>query len=115
MHFVLPILFVLKSACDLAVLYGNVVFSILVLSTKNGTPVFRKGFWAFQKKFFKVEVLKTFKIYSDYHKKHIDLPKERVFKKNLVSFFKRPYALSVGFKVKKRFVVLRQKSTQTLL
>ena len=34
-HFVLPILFVLTLTSDRAVLYGNVAFSLLVLSTKK--------------------------------------------------------------------------------
>ena len=35
LHFVLPILFALTLASDRAVLYGNVMLSVLVLSTKQ--------------------------------------------------------------------------------
>ena len=42
-------------------------FSVLVLSTKNGTPVFLKYDFAFQKIYLKIKVLQTFKIPSDCH------------------------------------------------
>ena len=42
-----------------AVLYGNVAFSMVVL--------FLKAVFVFQKTSFKVKVLKTFKVSSDYH------------------------------------------------
>ena len=48
-HFTLPILFVLTLAFDKAVLYGNVAFSIVVLSAKNDTQVFQKRFSFFRK------------------------------------------------------------------
>ena len=49
-------------ASDRAVLNRNYVFSILVVSTKNGTPVF-------EKENFKVKVLKTFETFTDPHVK----------------------------------------------
>ena len=42
-------------------------FSVLVLSTKNGTSIFLKYDFAFQKIYLKIKVLKTFKISSDCH------------------------------------------------
>ena len=45
LHFALTILFVLKLALDMAVLYGNDEFSILMLSTKKWYfNFFDKGF-----------------------------------------------------------------------
>ena len=66
--FCTPILFVLTLASDRAVLYGNVVFSILVLSNKKPYSSF---FFFFQKTCFKVKALK--KISSDCLIKHADL------------------------------------------
>ena len=48
-------------------MYGNVAFSFLVLSPKNRYSIVLKKVFVFQKKYFKVEVLKTLKISSDYH------------------------------------------------
>ena len=59
----------LNIACDRAVLYGNVAFTILVLLTKKRYSSFLKKVFLFQKICFKVKVLKTFKISSDYHRK----------------------------------------------
>ena len=52
--------FILKLAFDRVFFYGNVAFSILVLSKTvkrviNGTPVFSKSF-VFQRSYFKVKV-----------------------------------------------------------
>ena len=44
------------------VLYGNDAFSILVLSTKKEYSSFLKNVFVFQKIYFKVKLLKTFKI-----------------------------------------------------
>ena len=71
MHFVLPILLVLKLASDRAVLYGNVVFSILVLSTKKWNFSFLKKVAVFQKICFEVKVLKIIKISSDRRVKNL--------------------------------------------
>ena len=49
---------------DMIVLYGNDAFSILVLSTKNQYSSFLKKVFVFQKVYFKVTVLKTFKVSS---------------------------------------------------
>ena len=62
MHFVLPILFVLTMAFDRAVLHGNNVFSVLVMSSKKQYSSFFK---ITSKICFKVTTLKTFKISSD--------------------------------------------------
>ena len=77
-HFVLTILFLLTLASDMTVLYGNNTFLVSVLSTKKWDS--------------KVKVLKTFKIPSDCHIKKCQ--------KSIVPFFRRTYALSVGFKMK---------------
>ena len=45
---------------------------------------------------------------------HADLWNVGVFQKSLVPFFRRISALSVGFKMKKCFPMLRQKPTQIL-
>ena len=49
----------------MAVLYGN-AFSILVLATKKRYSSFLKKVFAFQKVYFKVKVLKTLKIFTDF-------------------------------------------------
>ena len=67
LHFVLPILFVLTLASDSAVLYGNIALSILVLLTIKQHSRFLERNCVFQKIYFKVEVLKTFKSSSDCH------------------------------------------------
>ena len=72
-HFVLPILFVLTLASDKGVLYENVVFSILVISTKKRYSNFFKKVSAFQKICFRVKVLKTFKISGLSHKTCLSL------------------------------------------
>ena len=54
-------LFVLRLASDRAVLYVDVIFLILVLSTKKLYSSFLKTVWFFQKFFFKVRALKTFR------------------------------------------------------
>ena len=66
-HFELPNLFVLTLASDRAVLYGNVAFSILVLSTKKWYSSFLKRVCVSYKICFKANVMKTFKISLDYH------------------------------------------------
>ena len=78
----------------MAILYGNNAFSMLVVSTKKQYFIFLKNIFAFQKICCKVEVLKTFKILSDYHIKtcrslkrsaHLKIPNTG-FEKNLCSF-----------------------------
>ena len=54
-------------------------------------------FFVFKKICFKVKVLKMFKISSDCHIKTCRSPKRR---ESRVPFFRRTYALSVGFKMK---------------
>ena len=62
--FVVTILFVLSLASDMAVWYGNDAFSILVLSTKKRYFSFLKKVFVFHKIYFKVKLLKTFKIFN---------------------------------------------------
>ena len=66
-HLVDAILFVLTLASDKAVLNGDDVFSILVVSTKKRCSSFLKKVLAFQKICFKVKVLKTFETFPDCH------------------------------------------------
>ena len=109
--FVLTTLFVLTLASDRAVLYANVAFSILALSTKKPYSSFFKKVSVSQKICFKVEVLKTFKISSDCctktyrflkRKANLKIP-STVSQKNLPVCFKNETSK------KKLFLVLRQK------
>ena len=65
----IPILFVLILASDKAVLFRDVGFSILALSTKNQYSSFFERVGVFQKSYLKVKVLKTFNIICDCHMK----------------------------------------------
>ena len=64
-----PFYFFLSLASDRAVLYENVGLSDLVLSTEKRSSSLLKRVFVFQKMFFKVKVLKRFKISSDCHVK----------------------------------------------
>ena len=97
-HFVVATLFVLTLASVRAVLNGNDVFSILMVSTKHRYFSFLKKVFVFQKIWIKVNVLKTFKTFTDCHIKTCRYG--GLFWKSLVPFFRRIYALSVGFKMK---------------
>ena len=57
----------LTLASDRGALYGNVAFSILVLSTKDRHSSFLKKVCIFQKIYLKVKVWKTFKISNNCH------------------------------------------------
>ena len=89
------VLFALALAFDKAVLYRNVVFSIIVLSSRKWCSSFLKKDLVFQKTCFKFKVTKTLKIPSDYHVKSCRLLEpESIFKipstnclKNLYSFW----------------------------
>ena len=83
-----------------AILYRNVIVSILVLSTKKQYSSFLKRVCIFQKIYFKVKVLKSFKISSDCHIKACQSLKWRAILKIPSTIFRRTYALSVGFKMK---------------
>ena len=54
-------------------MYGNVALSTVVLLTEKPGYSFSKIVFVLQKTSFKVETLKTFKIFSDCHIKHVDL------------------------------------------
>ena len=84
-------------ASDMPVLYENDGFSILVISIKKQYFSFLKKVFVFQKICFKVKVLKMFNIFTDCHE-HADLTNGGIF--SLVPFFRRIYALSVGFTLK---------------
>ena len=106
----------LNIASDRAVLNGNALFLILVVSTKKQYLTFLKRVFVFQKICFKVKVLKTFETFTDFHLKTCRSLKRRAILKIPSTVFRRIYALSVGFKMKtlkkKRFQLLRQKPTQ---
>ena len=66
--FCTPHSFVLTLASDRVVLYGNVMLSVLVLSTKKRYSSFLvESVFLFQKIYVEVKVLKSFKISSDCH------------------------------------------------
>ena len=103
-HFVLPILFFLILAFGRAVLYGNIPFSISVLSTKKRYSSFLRKVFIFQKIYFKVKVLKYFKICRDCH-----IETYRPLK--LWAILKIPRsAFQNRTSKKKRFQVLKQKT-----
>ena len=79
---------------------------------KNGTPVFSKKFPFFRKFLSKLKYWKRLKLSLIVTWKHADLSNGGLFWKSLVPFFRRTYALSVGFK--QPFQMLRQKPTQVL-
>ena len=62
---------------DMAVLYGNGAFLILLLSTKKRYSSFLKRIYVFQKICFKFKVLKTFKTSNDCHIKTCRYRKRR--------------------------------------
>ena len=62
------------------------------------TSSFLEKVFVLQKICFKVKVLKTFKISTDYHIKHADLSNKGLFWKKLS--FRRSCTFSVGFKKK---------------
>ena len=66
-YLVVAFLFVSTLASDMADLYGNDAFSILVLSTRKQYSSFYGKFFASQKICSKVKVLKTFKFFTDCH------------------------------------------------
>ena len=73
---------ILTMAFDMAVLYGNDAFSILVLSTKKWYYSYLKKIFIFQKICFIVKVLKSFQISTDCHIKtcqHANLPNGVLF------------------------------------
>ena len=86
-------------ASGIAILHGKDAFLILVISTKKLYSSLSKKVFVFQKICLKVKILKTFKISTDCHITHADLSNGGLFLKSLVPFFRRTYALSVGFKM----------------
>ena len=90
----------------------------LILSTKKWYSQFFEKSLRFSKKIFKVEVLKTFKVSSNFHIKTCRSLKGRGILKIPRTVFGRTYALAVGFKMKPLrnsvFLMLTQKPTQIL-
>ena len=76
---------------------------------KNDPPVFWKRFSFWKKICFQGKVLKLAEFPLIVSKKHADFSNGGLFWIFLVTCFKRTYALSIGFKVKPRFPMLRQK------
>ena len=109
---------VITMASDMAVLYGNDAYSILVLSSKKQYSSFLIKVFIFQKIYFKVTVLKTFKVFTDCHIKTCrSLKRGSILKipiiivqKSLCSFC----WLYIETSKKKHFPVLRQKLAQIL-
>ena len=93
-------IFVLTLASESAFFYGNVAFSIFVLSSKKRYSSFLKKLFFLQKICFKVKVLKTSEISSDCHIKTCRSLKRRVIMKIPSNVFRRTYALFVGFIMK---------------
>ena len=112
-----------RSIClNIGFRYGSFVwkwctFNLSALIKKRYSS-FLKNFFVFAKIYFKVKVLKTHKISTNSYIKTYQLLKRRAILKIPITFFRKIYALSVGFKMnplRKRFPVLRQKLTQNLL
>ena len=87
-------------ASDRALLNGNDVLSILVVSFKKRYFSFLKNVVVFQKICFKVEVLKTLETFTDCHIRTCRSLERRAILKIPSIVFRRIYALSVGFKTK---------------
>ena len=81
-----------------AVLYENMTFSIIILSSKRRYTVFFL-FFLFEKTSFKVKVLKIFRVLSDCHMKICQSLKQYAVLKVHIYLFPRNYVLSVGFKM----------------
>ena len=81
LHFVLPILIVLTRGSDMAVLYVNVAFLILALSTKKQCFSFLKKVLVFPKIYYNVKGLKMSKISRDCHIKTCRSLRSRVILK----------------------------------
>ena len=95
------VLFVLAMASDIAVLYRNVILSILVLSTKNVSPVFWKGFAFFRRFILKLKYWNRSTFSSDCHIKTCYLSNGGLFQKSLVPGFRRICdVLFLGYKMK---------------
>ena len=97
-HFVPPILFISISASGRAVLYRNDAFLISVLSTKRRYSNFLKNVFILRKFVSKLKYWKRSKF--PVVEKNADLSDGGLFWKSLAPFFRRTYALSIGYKQK---------------
>ena len=89
--FELPILFVLAVASARVILYGNVAFSSLVISTKKRWSSFLEKVFVFQKICFKVKLLNTFKGSSYFRvKTRLTLERRAILKIPNTDFQKNP-------------------------
>ena len=77
-------------AFDRSVLYGNVTLSKLVLSTRNGTPVFQKRFLFFRKFVSKLKYWNVQNFQWLSHKNNTDLVNGGLSLKSLVPFLEEP-------------------------
>ena len=92
--FCTPYFVCLNLGFDRAVLYGSIVFSVLVNSTKKGYFSFLKKVFVFPKICLKIDIFKPFKIPSDSHIKTRQYFKRRailnipstIFRRNLCSY-----------------------------
>ena len=99
--------------CDMTDLYVNDSFSMIVLSTKKLYFSFLKKFFIIQKICFKVKVLKTLKVSTDYHIKACRSLKGRAILKIPSTVFRRTHALAVGIKMKPLIIVFSSVKTKT--
>ena len=94
-HFICP---------NIGFCYGSFVWKWCVFNlsafTLKTVLQFLKKVFIFKKIYFKVKVLKAFKISTDCHIKTCRSLNKGLYWKSLVPFFRRTYALSVGFKMK---------------
>ena len=79
----------------MAVLYGHDAFSVLVHSIKKWYSSFLKKGFVFHKICFKVKVLKTIKIFTDFNIKICYLSNGGLFWKSLIPFFRRAYPANI--------------------
>ena len=81
-YFVLPTIFFLTLASQRAVLYVNVAFSMLLLSTKKLYFSFFKKIFVFQKIYFNDLVLKTFKNFQWLSHKNMSISQTECYFEN---------------------------------
>ena len=85
----------------MAVLYRNIAFSILVLSTKKRQPVFWKRYLFFRKFVSKLKNWKRSEFPVIFTQKYANLSNGELLWKSLLSFLRRAYVPSADFKIKR--------------
>ena len=92
-------------------LYGNVAFSIVARSTKRMFSSFSKKVLVFLYIFFKVKLMKTFKIPSDCHiQKYGFLLNGGLFLKSRVPVFSGTFVVSLAFEKRHLRITLLRKT-----